>query len=87
MTVIHLLLYSWGLQDTDLKRINKERMRRLIPSKLAVMDKHSALVLVKADVKEFADNHWHNVHILGSTQCLKWVPESSIPFLLLFKIL
>ena len=79
-------MYLWGLQDTDITAIDKELVRALIPDKLADMKATtSALDVVEADVMNFLGLHWSNVHILGTTRLQRWLPESFLPFPMLFE--
>ena len=47
--------------------------------------KTKEFVVTDADVVDFVNLYWQNVHILGTTRLQRWLPESFLPFPMLFE--
>ena len=83
---VHLVLYVWGCVDGAAAGVEKEAVSALVCSQLTAMGESSALApgVDEACVRGFVELHWGNVHIVGDSRLRQWLPESFLPFPMLF---
>ena len=82
---VHLVVYIWGLNDAEISGIDKERVCARVSDKLVLKKGAGESDRDESEIVEFVDQHWHNVHILGTKRLLRWVPESFLPFPMLLE--
>ena len=85
---VHLILYVWGCSDQDIAALTKESVLAEVTAKIRSVGVNASASAGTVDedyVCSFVHQYWENVHVVGGTALRKWLPESFLPFPMLFE--